>query len=492
MGTEGDRPLIDVGRTPPGLPDGYATTKGIVVRRVENPWDSLVVHELVHWYATGIWDTLPPAIEQGMACVIGWILTGGFTDEYPAPPNQAFASAVRIERQEYLSSPQEVQDELDAAGVWIVAALGWERLKSFAERAHVQGLERIPPEWLETALPPPRIGVGFDSDWLDNVPELRFSAAPVDADTKIARKDPDGAEVALGVHWKTQGAEPKMAFEMVNESEKPLISHIKFKNRYDNFVLAVWNITIPPGESFCSPVPTGATAYEISCGARVDERYDELVKPVLSITIPPDGSSRGPVPPGTATYEIASESSLDERYTSGHSSEAREDRATYEHFFQGGFLVPDPFGGPSATYALTIYTFSRADAIKAKNAILAFGLNAPLRSIQDVDRVEIHLYAESMMDLVNGKLVLTFADDRSFSFLDLGLNGDPAYATIADGIPVAAANGWDAYRFVLPLADFNYDPTSGARWRNDFEVAFGNAGLPETFVYSGFFEYESD
>ncbi len=280
------------------------------------------------------------------------------------------------------------------------------------------------------------------------------STGPVETDTELTIKGP-GFEVGIGVRVKTHGKDPNRTFEAKNESGKTKTGCVRFMDPDGNPIGSPETFSIPAGMCVSGSLPPGATDYEISDGPCEEEESSDSANSAGGGKIRPTGME-------------------------------------YEHFFQGGSLVPDPFGATEVTYALTVYTLSQRDAVRMKDAILANGLDAPLPSIRGVNRVEVHFYAESTVDLVNGKLILTFADDRSFSSLELGLNGDPTYATIADGIPFAAANGWDAYRFVLPLADFNYDPTSGAHWRNDFEVVYENGGSTDTFHYSGFLEYESE
>ncbi len=159
------------------------------------------MHELIHWYATEAWDTLPYVIEQGMAYLVSFVLTGDFEGVAPPPEDRAFGLALSLEREEYSRFSEEFEDELDAAGVWIVAALGWKGLKSLAECAHAEGLKKIPPEWFEPALPSPRKPVNIDSFWLDRMSLFRFFEEAVDTDGRIVRKLSDPAVPADEASW---------------------------------------------------------------------------------------------------------------------------------------------------------------------------------------------------------------------------------------------------------------------------------------------------
>ncbi len=257
-----------------------------------------------------------------------------------------------------------------------------------------------------------------------------------------------GFKAGVGIDYETKGTDPNRTYEAENTSGGTKAGCLRFKDRNGNYVGSPQTISIPPGGSVSGSVPPGATDYEASDEPCEDDDSGDLAT---------SGSGR-----------------------------------KYEHFFQGGTLVPDPFGGKDVTYAFTVYTFSSRAATRMKDTILAHGLTAPLPSIRGVDRVEVHFHAESVVDLGNGRLNLTFADDLPFSFLDVGLNGDPTYATLGSAVPVPTANGWDAHLFSLPLSDFDYDPTSGALWSNELDVVYGNVGSPEVFHFYGLLEYESD
>ena len=147
---------------------------------------------------------------------------------------------------------------------------------------------------------------------------------------------------------------------------------------------------------------------------------------------------------------------------------------------------------PQVTYSIAVTARRRQDALAIRDAILANGLTAPIPSIHGVMEVEVIHYSEAVLDLMTGSLIMTIADDDAFRTLDLGLNGDPFYATLTDGMVVPTASGWDAVRFTIPFSDFEYDPTPGARWRNDYDIRYTVKGSPEVHRSTGSLEYESD
>ncbi len=114
-----------------------------------------------------------------------------------------------------------------------------------------------------------------------------------------------------------------------------------------------------------------------------------------------------------------------------------------------------------------------------------------LSTFNNTARLEVARYSEGAFDIAAGNLILIVADDDPFEALDLYLNGALA-ATLADGMPVQAANGWDAVKFVISQTAFNYDPTPGAHWRNDYEIVYRVAGDSQDSVARGSYEYESD
>jgi hypothetical protein len=279
------------------------------------------------------------------------------------------------------------------------------------------------------------------------------ASGPVEVGSDFDVTGPGGFKVKIGLTFKAEGKDPNRSWTATNSTKKPLSGCLRFKDSSGNYVGSPQDVSIPAGGSVQGPMPPGATEYEISDEPCEDEGSDD------------EGS--------------------------GDAVVAGSGRK-YEHFFQGSPLIPDPSGKRDVTYAFTVRTFSSRSAARMRDAILAHGLARPLPSIRGVDGVEVYFYSESVVDLANARLHLTFADDTPFSFLDVGLNGNPTYATIASAMHSPTANGWDAYRFSLPLSDFDYDPTSGAAWSNELDVVYGNAGRPEVYEFLGLLEYVSD
>ncbi len=219
----------------------------------------------------------------------------------------------------------------------------------------------------------------------------------------------------------------------------------------------------------------------------------------FSGTIPPGGAAALPVPPGTVMHcveekedeeEQASDNPRDSSQEQGQGKLRRvKQKGTW--LFEEGVFDPDPLGGKNATYRITVDTFQQEHAYAIRDAVSHHGLNAVIPTFNNTARLEVEHYSEGVFDIASGTLTLLVADDDPFEELDLYLNGG-LVATLADGMPVQAANGWDALKFVIPQTAFNYDPTPGAHWRNDYEIVYKVKGDPRDFVAHGSYEYESD
>ena len=119
-----------------------------------------VAHELVHWYAFGVWDRLPHAVEEGLADYIALQLAPELLDirkaDYGAtsvgmtPERRARVFACN--EREWPRVSEEVRLDAYAIGYEIVQRLGIDGLRSLCDRAEAEHLERVPVAWLE--LPP--------------------------------------------------------------------------------------------------------------------------------------------------------------------------------------------------------------------------------------------------------------------------------------------------------------------------------------------------
>jgi hypothetical protein len=280
-------------------------------------------------------------------------------------------------------------------------------------------------------------------------------------DVKTTVKGPLNTEIQLGIC--VRGSDPNRTFEVTNGHSKPITGCLSFFDANGDPVGDPQDLTVPAGGSTSGSMPSGAT----------DWRFTDQ---------PCDDSGSGN--PDTDDSGVGGSGILD--LGVGQQQQGKLRRRQYAHFFQGGPVDPDPFGR-NVTYCLTVSSFDRDAAREMLEAVLT---GSPA-TVPGVDGVEVHFYLESFMD-VAGDLVMTFANDDVFKTLDLTLNGQSSYATLADGAPLATSNGWDAVRFLIPSRDLIYDPTPGALWRNDFDAAFSTAGDPGDSHFTGYFEFESD
>lgn len=158
LGTEGDRrPIIEIGLWRPFGPDrsAYKTPTHIVVQDVDEALEVLLVHELIHWHCSDHWDTLPVALEDGLAYLLSAALTGLDGYVLKSPVEEAISPALSLGLAEFHALGDEAfQHEILAAGIWIVGVVGVETLESLALRAYDAGFERIPYPWLEEVVPP--------------------------------------------------------------------------------------------------------------------------------------------------------------------------------------------------------------------------------------------------------------------------------------------------------------------------------------------------
>ncbi|HTF86851.1 MAG TPA: hypothetical protein VK843_00460 [Planctomycetota bacterium] len=116
-----------------------------------------VAHELVHWYATGIWDRLPHAVEEGVADTIAL----RFVPEWKQVRESELAMnllavtparrsrALEVTERTWQSSPMELRFDAYAVGFEIAHRIGIDGLHGLCERAAALDLERIPVAWLE-------------------------------------------------------------------------------------------------------------------------------------------------------------------------------------------------------------------------------------------------------------------------------------------------------------------------------------------------------
>ncbi len=245
-------------------------------------------------------------------------------------------------------------------------------------------------------------------------------------------------------------------FKLRNNGNAPMTGCIVFKDAAGN-VQGGFSGTIPAGGAACLPVPAGTTMH---C---MEEKEDE--------------------------EEQASDSPAGSSQEQGRGKLRRvQQKGTW--LFEEGVFDPNPLG-KNVTYRITVDTLQQEHAYAIRDEVSHHGLNAVIPTFNNTARLEVVHYSEGAFDIAAGNLILVVADDDPFEALDLYLNG-ALVATLADGMPVQAANGWDAVKFVIPQTAFNYDPTPGALWRNDYEIVYRVEGDSQDSVARGSYEYESD
>lgn len=155
LGTSRYPPMVEVGWTRDderGMA-GCNTEYRIVIQTTwggapSSATERFLVHELLHWHATGVWRALPFYVEEGMVSILERALLG---DSFPLLDRPETALLERA-----LSTGRETgpdRDRLIAAGVWFVGSTTMDELRALALRAQNEGFEEIPAEWLMPLAP---------------------------------------------------------------------------------------------------------------------------------------------------------------------------------------------------------------------------------------------------------------------------------------------------------------------------------------------------
>jgi len=145
LGTEREPPLVRVGVTVPGLPDGAATPSEIWIEETVDDLVRVVAHELVHWYALGPWERLPPGIEDGLAHHIDRAFAGLVDVRIEPPAWEDLELALQPDPARWR---REITGEAALAALWVVCKTGGvEPLREMCQRAQAEGHETIPPLW---------------------------------------------------------------------------------------------------------------------------------------------------------------------------------------------------------------------------------------------------------------------------------------------------------------------------------------------------------
>ncbi|HUR28794.1 MAG TPA: hypothetical protein VM509_11450 [Planctomycetota bacterium] len=121
----------------------------------------LIGHELVHWYARGVWDRLPHAVEEGLADELGLrfsedlrLLRGTeLAVALASVTPERRARVLAVNERSWKSASAELRFDAYAVGFEMVQRIGVDGLRALCERAEDEGLERVPVAWLGAPQP---------------------------------------------------------------------------------------------------------------------------------------------------------------------------------------------------------------------------------------------------------------------------------------------------------------------------------------------------
>lgn len=124
--------------------------------------EHVVAHELAHWCFARYEVELPIAIEEGVCDEVARIVVGGaetadsIASELRIVSSRvSLAQALRFSREDWFQIPEVVQIEARLLADEIVREFGLERIDELRERARLEGLVEVPPEWFEIPRPEP-------------------------------------------------------------------------------------------------------------------------------------------------------------------------------------------------------------------------------------------------------------------------------------------------------------------------------------------------
>lgn len=120
-----------------------------------------VGHELVHWYARGVWDRLPHAVEEGLADELALrcseelrgVRAMEFTAALASLTPERRARALALDERSWKDVSAEACSDAYAVGFEIVQRVGVDNLRALCERAENEGVERVPSAWLDAPSP---------------------------------------------------------------------------------------------------------------------------------------------------------------------------------------------------------------------------------------------------------------------------------------------------------------------------------------------------
>jgi len=172
LGSEREPPRIELWRDFPHGAGGFTAPDFIALNSLPDDIEARALHELVHWHSSPAFDRLPYYAQEGLAEALTNALrtfSSGLSQIRGSPVEKDLERMFTIKSGALALADSDIYTE--NAGAWLVAAIGWRRLRDFCVRAEAEGLELVPDDWLRAELPPLGSALGMDAAWVnDGVP----------------------------------------------------------------------------------------------------------------------------------------------------------------------------------------------------------------------------------------------------------------------------------------------------------------------------------
>ena len=172
LGSEREPPRIELWRDFPHGAGGFTAPDFIALNSLPEDIEQRAIHELVHWHSSPTFDRLPYYAREGLAEALTTAVRTLSSGQYGIRGSPVEHD---LERTFAITSGDRALAGSDAftenAGAWIVAAIGWKRLRDFCVRAEAEGRAVVPDDWLRAELPPLGVAMALDAAWVnDGVP----------------------------------------------------------------------------------------------------------------------------------------------------------------------------------------------------------------------------------------------------------------------------------------------------------------------------------
>lgn len=172
LGSRREPPRIELWRDFPHGAGGFTAPDFIALNSLPDSIEERAIHELVHWHSSPAFDRLPYYAREGLAEAMtcaSRTFTSGLFQVQASPVEKDLERTFAIQSGALALAESDIFTE--NAGAWLVAAIGWKRLRDFCVRAEAEGLPVVPDDWLRAALPPLGVAMAMDAAWVnDGVP----------------------------------------------------------------------------------------------------------------------------------------------------------------------------------------------------------------------------------------------------------------------------------------------------------------------------------